>query len=334
MIKLLFLLLLVSCTTSTYINYDEYVHADQVNYIRNPIFTKRLHTTLPGEHHEYVQIGTFLPQNINSFENRTALHSIYALNMCLTNFDQIAFLEVISHERIPLVVISHRDILFPFETIHLENFAKSLGIFNTQVFVKLFPYARSHNYNPSEYVEFFQLARNIFREYAPNSIFVWNISENDVLDSHEFFPGLDYVDWVGITQKAYLTEQRTHREGLKERFSFFYHNYFSLPIMVTFGVSHFSVFNHSYHVDEAANFLKDYYSFLLNFPRVRAIIYSESNANYLNDNFSIMQSEIVLTAYNEIISDERIANEIFHDLGGKEVSVKVRTPYYEISQKN
>ncbi|MCL1925317.1 MAG: hypothetical protein FWF50_07025 [Defluviitaleaceae bacterium] len=333
MLKILFLLILVACNATSYINYDEYIEAEQASYVKNPIFTEMLRTTSPGEHSSYVQIGAFLPQNISSFESQTALHNIYALNMYLTNFDELRFLEIISARRTPLIIISHRDRLMPFDKTYLESFARNLGLFSTQTFIKFFPNARANNYNASDYVEFFKYARNVFREHAPHSIFVWNIFENDVLDSHQFFPGLDYVDWLGITQKVYLTEKRTHREGTRERFNFFYHNYFSLPIMVTFGVSHFSTINHSYHISEAVNFLKKHYDFLLNFPRVRAIIYSEENSLSSQDNFSITINQTILEAYNEAIRNRNIAAEAFFDLGGEEVLTLARTPYYEIVKK-
>ena len=327
MLKLLFLVLLVSCTNVIYTPYEEYFSAEP-SYIRQPIFTQNLHTTHIGEHSEYVQIGTF--QNVNS--NYVIPHGIYALNMHLNNFEEILFLEIISAGKTPLIEISPSNILMPFlyNKEKIETFARNLGVFNVNTFIKFFPNARNNNFDELEYINFFRFAREIFSNYSPRSIFIWSIFENDVLDSHEFFPGPQYVDWIGITQKAYLTYDRTHRKGLEERFTFFYHNYFPLPILVTFGVSHFSTHNHSYHVIEASKILKNHYDFLLNFPRVRAILYSESNSLRREDNFSLIQSDVVLSTYNEIILDERITRKAFSSLGGEEVLVRVRTPYYEI----
>ena len=325
-IFILLVLILVSCNNVIYTPYEYIAQEPIVTYIKYPILTQSMHITQVGEHSEYVQIGTF--QNVNS--NYLLPHGIHAITMNLNNFDEISFLEIISAGRTPLIEVIPRDILMPFDKSNLQNFAKSLGIFNVSAFIKFFPNARSNNFDSLQYINFFMYAREVFRNYSPNAIFVWSIFENDVLDSHEFFPGSNYVDWVGITQKISLTENREHIRGAEERFSFFYHNYFALPILVTFGVSHFSTHNHSYHVMEAYEILENHYNFLLNFPRVRAILYSESNLLSEKDNFSITQSDILLNAYNKIILDERITRDSFSRLGGEEVLRDVRSPYYNI----
>ena len=68
--------------------------------------------------------------------------------------------------------------------------------------------------NPEEYKSAFRFIANIMREYAPNVALVWSV--NDVsaagLTYDMFYPGAEYVDWVGISlysRKYFMGNQNT-----------------------------------------------------------------------------------------------------------------------------
>jgi len=71
-----------------------------------------------------------------------------------------------------------------------------------------------HKANPEEYKAAFRFIAGIMRENAPNVAMVWSVNDNSAegLTYDMFYPGAEYVDWVGISlylRKYFLGNHNT-----------------------------------------------------------------------------------------------------------------------------
>jgi len=284
--------------------------------------------------------------DIASFEERVgAHHSLYTYNAMLGEpICEFFLLEVIAKFRTPNIVLNPHDILNPFNLAKIEELAEYLALFRVPMFLHLFPEARQIGYSPSEYIEFFRASRKIFEKIAPNVIFVFTIYEQDVLDSDVFYPGHDYVDWVGINISASVHENGDpFIPGTLERFRAFYQIYQNYkPIMISsFGVSHFSTINHIYHPQLTGQKISDFYNMLLDhYPRVKAIIYydvdnvREPTGRNSSDNFSITANQIVLDFYRYVVEDERFIQEVNFEIGVSNAPQLIKSAFSAVKIDN
>ena len=265
-----------------------------------------------------VHMGIYLPREtgilngqIAEFEELTGIpHSIYTYTMELGDTpSELWMLEMISNQRIPNIILTSGNTLAPFsqtEREFIQELALHLGRFHVPMFLHFLPAPLGRGYSQSDYVEFFRYARETFEYYAPQVAFVFTIGEGDALDWHHFYPGHEYVDWVGINIYKYIEENGTpFNEGTLGRLDAFYHSINRYkPIMVTFSVSHFSTINHIHHPLAAAQAIEDFYAIIPKYyPRVGAIIYRSINniSNptiwHYRDNFSIIEDTVVMNSY-------------------------------------
>lgn len=269
----------------------------------------------------YILNNRHVDYDIQEFEEQVGSpHTLYTNKMFIEeDFPEEWILKCISLNKIPNIILNHSNDFAPFEIDKIEEIAQLFGQFNIPIFLNFFPEQRQHGYNPDEYVEFFKNSRQIFETYAPNVAFVWTIFEDDVLDSDVFYPGDEYVDWVGINlYKNIVPNGNPFRENTFERLDIFYHTYQDRkPIMISeFGVSHFSTINHIYHPILAGEEITQFYKTILNhYPRIKAIVYMDVNTiNYptkvnYKDNFSVTSNHLVLEYYINIIKDDRFVNQ-------------------------
>ncbi|TBL80494.1 copper amine oxidase [Paenibacillus thalictri] len=131
--------------------------------------------------------------------------------------------------------------------------------------------------DPQQYVEKFRLIHDIMKEEAPNVAMVWspNFLPADSLD--DYYPGDEYVDWVGFSLYAtpYAMEKLDLTTNQIDYFRPLYDKYAHKPIMISEGaVSH-------YHLKTGTDFAKwgegqigNMYGFLPRmFPQIKAITY-------------------------------------------------------------
>lgn len=251
----------------------------------------------------YVLNNSALNYDIAEFERvLNKRHSIYIYNLELGNsFPTDWILECIANMKTPLVIIHPKDDMILNETF-LYDTAKSCSQLAVPIFIDFYPEPQKYNIFPDEYRQFYIKARDVFKKYSSNASFVWTANIENVYDSNIYYPGNDYVDWVGLN-----IYQPIYKNGVKfesdiwSKFDFFYNNYQKLkPIMITqFAVSHYSDVDHTYYIEEAKTKIKDFYTKIrTEYPRVKGINYMDfkSNEDYkITDDSSISKLYKTLT---------------------------------------
>lgn len=305
----------------------EDVFVESVAYSTVPIFTVlENYVTAPLENHDQIHLGVNfivdtspLSNQISNFENIAGQHAIFTNTIYLgENLPEMWLWEMLALGRTPNIILQPTNIISPFERVPLRELARQLGNFHMPMFLHIFPEARSHGYHPVYYIDFLRYAREVFRKYAPQIALVFTIYEGDVLDFWDFYPGHDYVDWVAINHYVVLENGISLEQGTLSRLDAFYQSFARYkPVMVSFGVSHFSTANHMYHTLSAGQFLQEFYEEILtNFLRVGAIVYKDINfidyASQRNntDNFSISDNQIVLQYYKMVTENNIFSREI------------------------
>ncbi|NHN29412.1 glycoside hydrolase family 26 protein [Paenibacillus agricola] len=130
---------------------------------------------------------------------------------------------------------------------------------------------------PAKYIEKFRLIHKIMKEEAPNVVMVWspNFMPRDSI--HDYYPGDEYVDWIGYSLYATGGPQSAvnDKSGFLDSFRPLYDAYPGKPIMISeSGVSHFNLVKNVSYERWAENQLGDLYAYLPRlYPRVKAITY-------------------------------------------------------------
>ncbi|SFL10650.1 Glycosyl hydrolase family 26 [Paenibacillus sp. 1_12] len=131
--------------------------------------------------------------------------------------------------------------------------------------------------DPVKYIEKFQLIHKIMKEEAPNVVMVWspNFMPMDNIDA--YYPGDDYVDWIGYSLYAIDGPQSASddKSGFLQSFRPLSEAYPNKPIMISeSGVSHYNLIKNESYERWAEDQLGDLYAYLPRlYPRVKAITY-------------------------------------------------------------
>ena len=353
--RILTLTLLGFILTGCSHNFDEEAHEifnEEPQFEKIHLFTQsKEHLFSPIESVSGVHLGAFLNFDANpvtdhilEFEDMVGIqHSIYTYEMMLGEKPSTLWLlEMLSEGRIPNIIVTHGNLLDPFDKTRIRELAEELGQYHLPILLQLLPEPRYHHYNSGKYIEFIQYAREIFREYAPKVSFVFSISEEDILDSMAFYPGDDVIDWLGINLFLPIVENGPFDDHYLKRLDAFYFSFSNKkPILVTIGVSHFTTTDHSYHLHDAGATLKSFYSTVLNtYPRVRAIVYNDLNSvlrpttRHRHDNFSITSNQGVLDYYKEAISDHRFVDISNFSATDNTGTLFLRSPFSGVRMNN
>ena len=328
--------------------YEAYIHKEPFAFFT----VDNYYTTSMFEPENGVYLGAYIlsnrhvDSNMEEFEELVGRkHALFTHKMRLGDpFPEEWLLKCIALMRTPNIILTYGNPDNPFEMRKITETAQQLGQFYVPMILHFFPEQRQHGFNPEEYIDFFRESRRIFAEYASNVAFVFTIFEDDVLDSDVFYPGDDYVDWVGINIFKSISEDGSpFIENTLNRFDVFYHTYGrNKPIIISgFGVSHFSTINHIYHPVLAGEQIQQFYQTILDsYPRVKAIIYMDvntiSNPTEMNyrDNFSVTANSIVLDFYRNVIQDERLLSYVDFGAGGQIIPQLVKSPFsaYKINE--
>ncbi|MFE5320469.1 glycoside hydrolase family 26 protein [Paenibacillus sp. NPDC056579] len=131
--------------------------------------------------------------------------------------------------------------------------------------------------NPELYIEKFRLIHKIMKEEAPNVVMVWSPNFAPANNIEEYYPGDDYVDWVGFS--LYATPLSNGKEQLKgsliDTFAPLYAKYSHKPIMISEGaVAHTVLTTETAYLPWAEGQLSYMYAVLPRiYPKVKAITY-------------------------------------------------------------
>lgn len=339
---ILFALLLT--TGCSVIPEAEQVFAHQPTVSEVSLFSVMENYTLaPLEIDGHIHLGVHFPidtdplaNQIPTFEAMVGRHSLYTDTIYLGEpLPEVWLWEMLALGRIPNLILEPTNLSMPFEREPLRAVAQSLGRLRTPMFVQLFPQARTQGYHAPYYIDFWRYARGVFAQYAPQVALVFTVYEGDILDIETFYPGDAYVDWVAINHYVFLADGLAHQQGTLERLEAFYQHFNRYkPLMVNFGVSHFSTQTHRYDGIGAAVVLDYFYYQLLNqFPRVRAVVYQSldfstagTNRNQ-TDNLSLTGNQHVLSAYTAITGHERFIRHGGAQAHGEGITQTIRSGF-------
>ncbi len=178
----------------------------------------------------------------------------------------------------------------------------------------------SYDSNPRMYIEKWRLVHDVMEQEAPNVIMLWTVFTFPEETIPRFYPGDDYVDWVGIN----IYNVVYHNDSLEPqdlaigedplRLLDYVYNTFSFrkPIQISeFGVSHYTSTDDRYYPEFAKDKLRRIYGQLpLRYPRVKSIYYFDVN-NLINapehrkiNDYSVTSDVSVLQVYKDSIADD------------------------------
>lgn len=263
--------------------------------------------------------------SIEKFEDTVSKkHAVYSSYMRLGDeFPLKWILECCYKMKTPMIILQPPNEYDPFNEQLLEETASSIGKFNIPVFIQFYPNPSNITSDGKKYVDFFKKAREVFAGKAKNTVFVWCIKSEDIIDGSFFYPGDDYVDWVGINiYEEFNSEKNDFNRNIRTNFEYFYYTYGKTkPVMISqMAVSHYSENDHLYRTNEAAEEIYGFYQDIVSqYPRVKAINYMNFNSSdflpgkLFGSDFSVTGEKKLIEAYKKAVSDRRYLESVMEE---------------------
>lgn len=181
--------------------------------------------------------------------------------------------------------------------------------------------------NPTKYKEKFRIVSRVVRETAPNVAMVWCPYDLPEETIEAYYPGAEYVDWVGVNFYAvtFFNGDRNRPADWRQAsdsLRFIYDKYAARhPILVgEWAATHMSKVDMKPVPDWAAARIREFYQSVPRFfPRVKAVNWFSLNtferavAPRRLNNFSLIESEPVLREYARSIQDRYYLSDIVQD---------------------
>jgi len=148
--------------------------------------------------------------------------------------------------------------------------------YSVPVFIELFPLS-AHLSQPVAYKEIYQKAYQIIDKYLDHAVIVWSVDDSRLYDMPLYYPGDQYIDWVGIN--LYIPQYKDNAKytfNNLEAIDFWYKSFQkSKPMMISaLAISHFSRVDHTYALKDAEHKLNLFYSEMsASYPRIKGILY-------------------------------------------------------------
>ena len=190
--------------------------------------------------------------------------------------------------------------------------------------------------DPKQYIEKFRLVTKVMREEAPNVAMVWTPFAEPTRTIASYYPGDDYVDWVGVNvYSVYVNNGDPLRPAWQrdplEFLRFIYDTYAARKPV------HISEFAATLHckgtsldtTDFAIEKIKRFYSGVARqFPRVKSVNYfclDTVRAGLANNNYSFIQDGRALATYVGLISNAHFLSRVSYDPNSFAATVKPGT---------
>jgi len=176
--------------------------------------------------------------------------------------------------------------------------------------------------NPAEFIAAFRFIANIMRQYAPNVAMVYSVNSvsSQGIGWRTFFPGYDYVDWIGISlysTRYFLGNPATtditaaiYRTGqFANPISFIQEltdEFPTMPIIISEGgVSLYNISNSEDLTDWALPVMRQIYYYIpMLFPQVKVIIWFNVYVPGGNQRYDFPMSPRALALYHELTAAE------------------------------
>lgn len=212
---------------------------------------------------------------------------------------------------IQLAIQPHDGLDVVKDNTYLRKFAKDAGKSGVTIFLR---FANEMNEpstpwytTPEKYIEKFRIISKVFKEEAPNVVMVWAPNDFPPNTIESYYPGDDYVDWVGVSSYGrYHPEldplgQSIDRSRYIEKIDHIYKLYADKkPIFISEGAASYENKNGSNMTNWAADNLNDMYTYLpMLYPNIKAYFYFNNHEG----KYTLEDNKTVLQAYKKGVSN-------------------------------
>lgn len=249
-------------------------------------------------------------------------------------------LECLANKKAPHMVITPNNMKAPYDQEALLETAKAFqNTYGIPVFAEFYPGGKAFG-DPAQYISYFQFAKEVFAQHAPNVALVWSMDMEDLYDSMIYYPGDDYVDWIGINMEfpIYKNNEK-YKADIEKHLDYFYNMYQDKkPLMISrLAISHYSKKDHAFYLDEAEDTINQIYSQIpLAYPRIKAVNYIDTNDikmapdNTGTDNFRVSVEPKITEIYKAAIKGKHYLEDVEEPPNKKAYQwMKMRTPIYK-----
>lgn len=294
-------------------------------------------------------LGIFLNEKtdnfIKDFETQTNItNTIYLYNLKLgEEFPLSWVLNCYSNYKTPFITISPPlNITQTYDLEILEKMSKEFGKLNIPMFVNFYPLTEQLSVSPQTYKEFFKNAKTFFKINAPNVSFVWSIDSNFAYNLKMYYPGDEYVDWVGINIYEDVLKDDKLNIIFNELDAFYKAFQQTKPIAISnLAISHFSDKSFNYNIEKKIKELERFYSIIPNkYPRIKMINYINiDNFNIIDNtekkqNYSISDNREILKTYKKLVEDNKFSTAVVLNQENRNFSEKIKTPFLVYKKDN
>ncbi len=256
-----------------------------------------------------ILFNKIVDRDIETFEKLTGKsHAMYYYPLQYNEeFPLNWLLSCISHLKTPLI-----ELQLPqepdFDPLYIENLAKQFGDFYIPVFIQI---TVDRNYGAENFQKFYKAVREAFSAYAGNCAFVWSVTGSDSLDYEAYYPGDEFVDWIGMDL---LLNAEANQQDLINALNCFYYSFQNKkPLMLTkLGISHLSSQNYTYRTDKTAELLDTVFNKVItSYPEIKALCYMDYNSILFSgtENYTVTDEESLLSSYSSGISQSGYLSE-------------------------
>jgi len=264
-----------------------------------------------------------------------------------TNFNWNILDSVFSRKSIPLITwepwlntfendldsIPHVNdlILSGYLDDYLKEFALKLKNINKPIFLRyahefdnpFYPWYDNRENAASLFIKAWRHVNTIFKENrADNVIWIWNPwkSKNVV----EFFPGNEYVDWLGVNilnYSVYGKEEYFQFSELYESFHYEFNKLSKMPVIISeMGTLSDSIYQNKW-IDNAINSINN------EFKEIEAIVYFNSNVdnNYPNEienDINLNWSYSSSNTFKYVLKNDNVPDYVFKEIPSREVAIE------------
>ncbi|MCP1309100.1 stalk domain-containing protein [Paenibacillus tyrfis] len=167
--------------------------------------------------------------------------------------------------------------------------------------------------DPQKYIDKFKMVHDIMAEEAPNVAMVWSPGDVPMYSMDAYYPGDDYVDWVGVSMYTEPYENGDPQQGNMqatspvERLDHLYKTYADRkPLMISeTAVSHYANLPQESFTDYGLLNLQRLYEVMpFKYPRLKSITYFNVNLDMKEskNNYLLRDNEAMLNLYKQLIS--------------------------------
>lgn len=176
------------------------------------------------------------------------------------------------------------------------------------------------NGDPQKYIEKFRMLHDVFAQEAPNVAMVWSPGDVPAYSIDPYYPGDDYVDWVGVslyTEPYGNGDPNDNMTGTSpvERLQRLYDTYASRkPMMLSeTGIGHYSHATNESFQDWAILDMQRLYEVMpYKYPRLKAITYFnvDQGTDKAKNDYMLDDSQPIQDVYSKLISSPYFLSEV------------------------